>query len=336
MNPTLTDSRSRERLTAYRAARRKATDWLLAQMNTDGSIGDPTAGAYHFYRAPWTFSLVGESDVASSMCGWIRENMLTPEGSIGGPHRTTNDAWAYRDSALIVGAHLAGQYDLSYGLMPELLRWQDPVSGGFANNRRDDGSIGDGMSIPYTAGPGFACLATGHFKQARAVYRYLKTIYDAQTDLPNRFFYNWSRSGQEPTTRSSEEDQFWHVVENDVDRNQRWTVGGIAAGFLCRLYLAEPRAEYLDLARSYQAFSMEATEHQFKYDPVCKSGWGSSLLYLVTGEEQYREWTYRMGDWFVSRQHPGGYWVPQALSDDRNKIIHNALEFVMHIDTIIT
>lgn len=324
-----------DRLTAYRATRQSATDWLLDQVNADGSIGDATSGGYFFYRAPWTFSLVGESDAASGICGWIRKHMLISEGTIGGPYRTIYDAWAYRDSALILGAHLAGQYDLSYGLMPEFLRLQDPISGGFPNDRLEDGSMGDGMSIPYTTGAGFACLATGHLEQARAVYRFLQTIYDAQDDLPRRFFYDWSRARQEPTRTFSEEDQFWYVVENSIDRNQRWTLGGIAAGFLCRLYLAEPRPEYLDLARLYQAFSMAATEHQFKYDPVCKSGWGSSLLYLVTGETQYRDWTYRMGDWFVSQQHPEGYWVPQASGDDRNKIIHNALEFVMHVDTII-
>ena len=324
-----------DRLTAYRATRQNATDWLLDQLNPDGSIGNATSGGYFFYRAPWTFSLVGESDAASSICGWIREHMLTPEGTIGGPYRTIYDAWAYRDSALIVGAHLAGQYDLSYGLMPELLRLQDPISGGFPNDHLEDGSMSDGMSIPYTTGAGFACLATGHLEQARAVYQFLQTIYDAQDDLPRRFFYDWSRARQEPTRTFSEKDQFWYVVENSIDRNQRWTLGGIAAGFLCRLYLAKPRPEYLNLARLYQAFSMAATEHQFKYDPVCKSGWGSSLLYLVTGEIQYRDWTYRMGDWFVYQQHSDGYWVPQASGNDRNKIIHNALEFVMHVDTII-
>ena len=69
-----------------------------------------------------------------------------------------------------------------------------------------------------------------------------------------------------------------YLVENQVDRPQRWTIGGIAAGFLCRLYLVEPREEYLALARRYQAFSMSATEHQFKYAQVCKSSWGERAV----------------------------------------------------------
>ena len=322
------------RLAAFEDSRRRAGAWLLSHLNSDGSLGDPVQG-YHFYRAPWTFSLLGETQAASAVCGWIRRNMLTPDGRIDGPFRVFNDAWAYRDSALIVGAQMAGQYDLSHGLMLEMLRWQDPLSGGFANDRID-GSMGDDQSIPYAAGPGFACLATGHIDEARAVFRFLRRIYEAQTDLPANLYYDWSRKRQAPTTQFDEKDRFWYVVENQADLNQRWTIGGIAAGFLCRLYLAEPRDEYLALARRYQAFSMAATEAQFKYGPVCKSGWGSSLLYEVTGEPEYEAWTYRMGDWFVSEQHTDGYWPARAEGAELGSVIHNALEFTMHIDTIIS
>src|SRR4029077_2457298 len=100
------------------------------------------------------------------------------------------------------------------------------------------------------------------------------------------------------------------VVDNQADRSQRWTIGGISAGFLCRLYLADPRPQYLELARRYQAFSMAATDAQFNYPAVCKSSWGSSLLYEVTGEAVYRDWTLRMGDWYVATQTPEGYWHP--------------------------
>src|SRR5436190_18406779 len=95
--PAFTDSPRTERLAAFEASRRRATEWLLSQLNADGSLGDPSEG-YFFYRAPWTFSLVGETGAASAVCGWIRRNMLTPDGRIDGPFRVVRDAWAYRDS----------------------------------------------------------------------------------------------------------------------------------------------------------------------------------------------------------------------------------------------
>ena len=325
--------RSRTSSDAYRAAQRRGVEWLLRQLHGDGSLGKPEQG-YHFYRAPWTFAVTGEMAAASAVCGWIRRHMLTSDGRIEGPYRLFDDAYAYRNSALIVGAHIALQYDLSYGLLPDLLSWRDPRSGGFANDRLADGSKSDDMDLPYTCGPGFACLQTGALEPARGVYRYLHALYAAQEELPQRFYYAWSRAEQAPIREFPAERRTAYLVENQVDRPQRWTIGGIAAGFLCRLYLVEPREEYLALARRYQAFSMGATEHQFKYAQVCKSSWGSALLYQITGEEAYLHWTYRLGDWYVRTQQPAGHWHWPRYKTLGSQI-EVTLEFVMHLDTLI-
>ena len=309
-------------------------------MNADGSLGDPSHG-FEYYRAPWTFGLVGETEAAHSVCGYIRRNLLTPDGRIDGPLRIIQTDWAYRDATLIQGAHQIGEYDLSYGLFPDLLRWQDPESGGFANDRLADGSMSDDMDIPYACGPGFAALALGRLDVARRVAGFLRLIWDAQTldgrdgEIPTSFFGFWSRSRQRPI-RPTDPDFLPHmVVENAADRMQRWTLGGISAGFLGRLYLADPDPSHLEFARRYQAFSMAATEGQFGYPSVCKTSWGSSMLYLVTGEAVYRDWTMRLGDWYVAAQDPAGYWHPWVEQTDTDRI-WITLEYVMHLDTVIS
>jgi hypothetical protein len=324
---------AQDKLTALEQVRRKGVDWLLRHLNADGSLGDPREGFY-FYRAPWTFSVAGQTAAAAAVCDWIRRRMLTSEGTIEGPYRVFHDAYAYRNATLIVGAHLARQYDLSYGLMSDLLSWQDPASGGFHNDRTEDGDKSDRMDIPYACGPGLACLATGRIDVARSVYQFLHRIHEAQPELPNRFYYAWSCADQKVITQFSDDDAFWHVVENQVDRRQRWTIGGIAAAFLCRLYRAYPLPEYLALARRYQGFSMAATDDQFKYAQVCKSSWGSALLYQVTGEPVYQDWSWRMGDWYVQTQQPEGYWHWEGY-DTLGLMIELTLEFVMHVDTLI-
>lgn len=334
---TLTDYATdhRTKLAAYRAARQRGLAWLLARRNPDGSLGDPAAG-FHYYRAPWTFTLCGETEAASAVCGWIRRNLITPAGTLDGPLRLFDEAYAYRDATFILGAHLAGQYDLSVGLLPHLLALQDPRSGGFPTDRLPGGGQSDIMDIPYTCGPGFACLAAGLLEPARAVYRFLRAIDEAQPALPECLYYAWSRSEQRLITAFPADRQAAFVVENGAARSQRWTVGGIAAGFLCRLYLAEPRPEYLALARRYQAFSMAATPHQFDYPAACKSSWGSALLYQITGEEDYRRWTERLGDWYLARQEEDGSWRWWNRERDTTGLrIELTLEFVMHLDTLI-
>ena len=327
-----------ERMRRLLAARRRGTDWLLARMRPDGALGDPAAG-FEYYRAPWTFGLVGAVEAAHAVCGFVRRNLLTADGRLDGPLRVVRTDWAYRDATFILGAHQIGEYDLSYGLTEELLRWQDPASGAFSNDRLPDGSMSDDMDIPYACGPGFAALAVGRLDAARRVAGFLRMIWDVQTldaagGLPSRFYSFWSRSRQRPIVPSDPDFKPDMVVANAADRMQRWTVGGIGAGFLCRLYLADPDPAYLDLARRYQAFSMAATDAQFKYPSVCKSSWGSALLYQVTGEERYRRWAMRMGDWYVATQEEQGYWHPwvERIEPDR---IWLTLEYVMHLDTLI-
>jgi hypothetical protein len=100
------------------------------------------------------------------------------------------------------------------------------------------------------------------------------------------------------------------------------------------LYLADPDPSYLDYARKYEAFSMKATARQFEFPQVCKSSWGSSLLYEITGEQLYLDWTYRMGDWYMSTQKEDGHWQfkPDAT---RGALIELTLEFLMHLDTLM-
>lgn len=320
-------------IVALQEVRERGVAWLLRHLNADGSLGDPAEG-FHFYRAPWTFTIVGETGAAAGICNWIRRGMLTGEGRIEGPYRVFDDAYAYRNATLIAGAHLARQYDLSHGLMPDLLSWHDPVSGGFHNDRTADGGMSDCMDVPYACGPGLACQTTGRLDVARSVYRFLRRIYSAQTEMPDRFYYAWSCEAGGVIKEFPENEAFWHVVENRADRPQRWTVGGIAAGFLCRLYMADPRAEYLALARKYQAFSMAATDAQFKYAQACKSSWGSSLLYQLTGERAYLDWSLRMADWYMQTQRSDGCWRWEGYLTLGSRI-ELMLEFVMHVDTLI-
>ena len=78
-----------ERVGRYLAARRRGTDWLLARMRPDGALGDPAAG-FEYYRAPWTFGLVGEVEAAHAVCGFVRRNLLTPDGRLDGPLRAVH------------------------------------------------------------------------------------------------------------------------------------------------------------------------------------------------------------------------------------------------------
>ena len=141
-----------ERLAAYREARQRGVNWVLGHLNRDGSLGDPRTG-FSYYRAPWTFTATGETEAAAAVCEWIRRNLVTADGRIDGPLRVFDEWATYRDATLVVGAHMAGQYDLSHGLWPGIMEIRDPGSGIFPNDRLPGGGMSDSLDVTG-GGPG--------------------------------------------------------------------------------------------------------------------------------------------------------------------------------------
>ncbi|MDE2902454.1 MAG: hypothetical protein OXP73_05435 [Chloroflexota bacterium] len=328
-----TSSDRRTAIKRLRQAKRLGAEWLLARVDPDGRVG-PLDEGFRFYRLPWTLTVSGHTQAATAVCGWIREHMLTSDGDFDRGHRKLYDAYAYRNATLIYGAHMARQFDLSSRGLAFILTMQDQHSGGFANDRAPDGTLGDVMDLPYTCGCGLACLALGRLDEARRVYRFLERVWNAQTEMPERMYYSFSRGRQSVITSYDNSDQFWHVVESQEPRAQRWTVGGLSAAFLCRLYMVDPNPAYLSLARDFQQFSIQSTPRQFEFPQVCKSGWGASLLYQVTGEEPYAAWAARLAHWFADTQAADGSWVFD-VDPTEGRTLELTAEFVAHVDTII-
>jgi hypothetical protein len=323
-----------ERINEYREARRKGVAWLLQQLNPDGSIGDPSTG-FSYYRAPWTFTVTGETEAATAISGWIRRNLVAADGTIDGPYRVFDEWATYRDATLVVGAQLASQYDLSLRLWQRIRELRDDASGIFPHDRLPGGGTSDVLDATAGgAGVGFAALAVGDLESARRIAGFLQRLWSTQADPNVRFYHNWSRTRQRPVTEADPEFRVDMVLDTQLDAPQFWFLGGICAAFLGRLWLVDPKPEYLALARQYQGQAIAATDGQFNYPAACKGSWGSSILYQITGEPQYRAFTERMGDWYVARQEPQGWWHPLEVTTPGD-VIEVTLEFVMHLDTLI-
>ncbi|MDE2766942.1 MAG: hypothetical protein OXP73_13770 [Chloroflexota bacterium] len=326
-------SQRRSAVQRLRETKRRGTEWLLARVGPDGGV-QPSDEGFRYYRLPWTLTVAGHTQAATAVCGWIREYMLTPDGDFDRGHRRLYDAYAYRNATLVYGAHMARQFDLSSRGLEFILTMQDRASGGFANDRDPDGTLGDVMDLPYTCGCGLACIALGRLDKARQVYRFLERVWNAQSELPDRLYYSYSRRDQAVITSYDARNRFWHVVESQEPRPQRWTVGGLSAAFLCRLYMVDPKPDYLSLARDFQQFSIQSTPRQFEFPQVCKSGWGAALLYQVTSEEQYAAWAVKLAHWFADTQTDDGSWVFDS-DPTEGRTLELTAEFVAHVDTII-
>jgi hypothetical protein len=330
---------AQNRLAAYAAARRRAVDFLVAHMNADGSVG-PFEEFVFYYRVPWALALAGETSAAMRSLEWIARHMLDSEGALrgsaspdAGRGRTTN---TYPETIFAFGAHLLRRFDLAQRAMRWAFRSQDPETGGvFLDGERTGPD--DPQLLFLTAQLGMSALLTGHMAAAEAAGRWMEWMWRAQPELPARLFTVRSRTGGLVTQIPPEADRRLYVNNSQAEHEYHYN-GGIAAAFLAQLYLRTSDTGWLDLAQRYQRFSMDSTPDQFQTRQVCKSAWGAGLLAIITGAPEYRDWTARLGDWFVEVQEDDGSYVnsqylnPNPTLGERIEI---TAEFTVHLDTVL-
>lgn len=264
---------------------------------------------------------------------WVRGNMFNAEGDFAGRYSREECAgyYTYPNANLIYGAHMLRQFDLSCRGMRFLLGFQDRDSGGFFNRKEEMGPGGE-EDIWCSSQAGLTCLLTGHLEQARKVAHFLETVYKLQPDKERSLYFVYHR-GKGLVTDFPEEKATAYCIQADRPR-QYYFQPGIAAAFLCRLYMATAERKHLDLAKDYIEFATGCT-HLFSAPQVCKVGWGSALLYQVTKDSRYYDLAMKVADYFVEHQYPEGYWMNIAPYRTLQSIIEITAEFTVHLDTII-
>ncbi len=320
-------------------ARRRGVEFLLEHIGSDGSVADATGGRVTWYRFPWALEVSGETAAAAAVLGWIERAGLGTDGQFhggmtwdSGANRTTN---TYPETILAYGAWLMRRFDIARKAMDFATRFHDPGTGGIFMTRERT-SPGDPQLLFPTAQFGMSAVMTGRLDTARATGEWFTRLWDAQPELPERLYTIWTSDS--PLTELREGIDRRHIVQEAHQPLQLFYNGGISASFLTQLYMATGEGRWLDYARRYQQFSIDSCPEQFDTKQVCKSAWGSGLLYLATGDAAYVPWIARMGAWFADEQESDGGWSNTIAIESDPPLRHRleiTAEFVVHLDTVI-
>jgi hypothetical protein len=320
-------------------SKRRGVDFLLDHIAADGSIADATGGRVTWYRFPWALAVAGETAAAFSVLSRIEQTGLDADGAFHGglkrdpdANKTTN---TYAETILAYGAVLLRRLDIARRAMDFAGRYQDASSGGIYMDR-DRAGAGDSQLLFPTAQFGMSAVMTGRLDVARKTGEWFTRLWDAQPELPERLYTIWAGDGL--MTTIPQDIQRRQVVQEAQQPLQLFYNGGISASFLTQLFMATGEDRWLDYARRYQQFSMDSCPEQFETKQVCKSAWGSGLLYLATGDERYVPWIARMGAWFADGQETDGGWSNTKAIEAEPPLRHRleiTAEFVVHLDTVI-
>jgi hypothetical protein len=283
----------------------KGSEWLVQNQNPDGGwSGLPEAKVNGFYKAPWAFMEMGQPAAANRTLNYIKRRFLTGEGDL--LPRNPSFHYLYCNAYVIIGASLAGRYDISIPTCRFLLSQQNEDNGGFNSQLRVPGakSLSDTMSA---GAAGIACLAAGQLGAARRAGDYLARITAMQPASKDRFFTTITAEGRLYTDiKDKEDDAFFRVVETNK-ADQCWYAVGLPFAFLVQLTEATNENPYRDLAGWYFDFQSCCVGPWEGYSSG-KAGWGCAMLYRITGEKTYREIALHVAEKIISRQKLDGSW----------------------------
>jgi hypothetical protein len=230
---------------------------------------------------------------------------------------------------LAIAAWLLARYDTAEAVASHMRTYQDPETGGIDDHRPRGG--GDkSQDLLKTAQFGISALVMGDRNAGEGVFRWLKTTYQLQPDLPHRLYP--SRIGNSLITTFPREQTLLRVVDFEAPR-QLYFHPGIAAAFLGGWSQQTRDASALQLGRDYLALSTRGTEEQFtdlSSVQICKFGWGAAAMLAADPTGGHLSWAIKMMEWFCDRQRPDGSWAPSSFMTPEPQLLDHYWKTAEH------
>src|SRR5205823_3024859 len=121
------------------------------------------------------------------------------------------------------GAQLLRRYDVARRAMRFALRFQDPVTGGVYQDR-ERAAPNDPQILYLTCQLGMSALLTGYQAEAEAAGHFLKRLWAAQPELPDRLYTIYTRAGGLATAAPPGAARRHYVNESQDVRQGDWFV----------------------------------------------------------------------------------------------------------------
>lgn len=294
---------------SYSEAVRKASAWLVSTQEEDGSFGAGASELVNVETAAICLALTGYPDRASRLLRYVKKAIFKLDGSFRQP---TDDGtmaeWSYAPSWAVYSAHLNGFFEISQPGMAEILRFQDPKTGGVFGHPQYHRAGAGVIVLSVTGVAGTAALQTGHLAAACRIGDYLLHLIAIQPD-PEKRFYPFYDTRYGLITEGTVElgPTYLGTLERDKPGQHYWVLGFLMA-FLSDLYLATGQKRYLDGA--WTAFDFAEGCHPDLYSNTLnhKCLWGCARLFHATGVTRVIEAALRIADFLVAIQEPQGTW----------------------------
>ena len=99
----------------YQESLEKSLNWLLTQINPDGTVNPTGKGSIGYYKLPWALILSGRSLEATRIIDWTVKECMAPDGDFKSDKRQKFhlDYYTYPNAWICLASHLLSLFDVS-------------------------------------------------------------------------------------------------------------------------------------------------------------------------------------------------------------------------------
>jgi len=314
------------------AAAKKAGQWFVSRQAEKGNyVGNEKPdgnGIYPdthdvgcYYKSVHFLNAVGERLAAAKAVNYVVENFMSSEGDFfNTPENRTSGSYTptycqlYPNMWIMRALVGMDRYDLSRRVLDFLKKHRDPKTGGFYYSVTPPKKVIDSNATGYGI---FIQLLGGDLKSAVQSGELILRMLKEQPES-DRFYLRWTEQGGYETdfTGIPEKHLIYCVIDAKKPAQAYWCWGWPMNG-LIKLYDRTGRQRYLDGAIEIYDFLASCHENAFHFTTAGKDGWGSSMLYRITGDKRYLKTALSQMEFILDSQQPEGYMLgPGAKSFD--------------------
>ncbi len=296
----------------YRESLDRSVDWMMSQINPDGTINPISKGAIAYYKIPWALVLAGKAKEAESVINWVVKESMTPDGDLKSDKRQKFhlDYYTYPNTWNALAAQLLSLFDISYKLWDHVAEFQDPKTGGYCSRKpyvENEDNLEDANSTAWCS---FVGLHLGKVEEARKATEFLQMIYEIQPDFENFLYYYWYPEKGLVTVKPPEEpdERFIRLSAKEEKENFLYILGAIVT-FLSKLYLVTKEEKHLRLAENYYDFVNRCNPVLYSSESCGKLCFASTHLYNATKDKKYLERAEKFMMSLLKIGEPEGFWI---------------------------
>lgn len=296
--------------TALASPARRAADWLVGNMNPDGSLRGATS-INEYYKTVFALAVAGQVAAADRMLEYVSRSFLKADGDLDGAGCEWFEQFRiYCHPWVAMAATVRGRFDIAERILRFLEPWHDDQAGGFYGTTEQREKRGE-QEMMTTGIVAIAMLWAGQTEIASRAADWMKNVWDAQPNLSRGLYFVWHREKGLVTDFPAAAAKSYMVDTKALA--QKYYQYGIPAAFLSSFAGISRDQRWLKLAQDYLHASRHCREDVFRRPQSGKLGWGAAWTYRLTHDPQDREIAYKVREGLAATQRSEGWWPQQNV-----------------------